>query len=42
VLSEVLHVCAEARAGRAVEAPEPLPLPPSVEGALLGEEDPPA
>lgn len=39
VLSEILHVCAELRAGRAVPLPEPLPLPPSVEGALLGEED---
>ena len=38
VLSEVLHACAELRAGRAVATPEPLPLPPSVEGALLGTE----
>merc|ERR1719272_1731305 len=39
VLSEVLRTCAEARAGQAVAPPTPLALPPSVEGALLGEED---
>jgi hypothetical protein len=39
VLSEVLRTCAEVRAGQSVTPPTPLPLPPSVEGALLGEED---
>lgn len=39
VLHEVLRTCAELRAGNAVAAPTPLPAPPSVEGALLGEED---
>mmetsp|Transcript_21095 Transcript_21095/g.54012 ORF Transcript_21095/g.54012 Transcript_21095/m.54012 type:complete len:620 (-) Transcript_21095:130-1989(-) len=38
ILSEVLQTCAERRAGREVTAPSPLPLPPSVEGALLGRE----
>ena len=38
VLSEVLSVLAERRAGRPVAPPTPLPLPPSVEGALLGKE----
>ena len=38
VLSEILHVIAELRAGREVGAPTALPLPPSVEGALLGKE----
>ena len=37
VLSEVLSVLAERRAGRPVASPTPLPLPPSVEGALLGK-----
>ena len=37
VLSEVLSVLAERRAGRPVAPPTPLPLPPSVEGALLGK-----
>lgn len=38
VLAEILSVCASVRAGRAVAPAEPLPLPPSVEGALLGKE----
>jgi len=38
VLSQLLRACAESRAGRALPPPEPLPLPPSVEGALLGKE----
>jgi len=41
ILTEALHVAAELRAGRAVAPPEPLPLPPSVEGALVGEPLPP-
>jgi len=38
ILSEILTTVAEKRAGRDVEPPTPLPLPPSVEGALLGKE----
>lgn len=39
VLHDILRLCAARRAGDAAEPPLPLPLPPSVEGALLGEED---
>lgn len=38
VLSEILAACASLRAGAKVATPEALPLPPSVEGALLGRE----
>ena len=38
ILSEILHTVAELRAGRQVQPPEALPLPLSVEGALLGKE----
>lgn len=38
ILSEVLHTISESRAGRAIAPPDMLPLPPSVEGALLGPE----
>ena len=41
ILTEARHGAAELRAGRAVAPPEPLPLPPSVEGALVGEPLPP-
>eukprot|EP00316_Scyphosphaera_apsteinii_P023573 CAMPEP_0119307144 /NCGR_PEP_ID=MMETSP1333-20130426/7714_1 /TAXON_ID=418940 /ORGANISM="Scyphosphaera apsteinii, Strain RCC1455" /LENGTH=596 /DNA_ID=CAMNT_0007310617 /DNA_START=320 /DNA_END=2110 /DNA_ORIENTATION=- len=38
ILDEMLAVCAKLRAEGTVEPPEQLPLPPSVEGALLGKE----
>jgi len=38
VLSEILQACAEMRKGGKVSTPHRLPLPPSVEGALLGKE----
>ena len=38
VLSEILAACASLRTGSNVATPEALPLPPSVEGALLGDE----
>ena len=38
VLSELLAAIGEAREGRTVKQPGKLPLPPSVEGALLGKE----
>ena len=38
VLSEVLHSIAQSRNGTPLPQPEALPLPPSVEGALLGKE----
>ena len=37
VLSEVLHSIAQSRNGTPLPQPEALPLPPSVEGALLGK-----